>query len=448
MNDATVTFADARLRHCANRRAAAAGEVYPDRLRRYFSLAATFDARREISAWRGYQPTPLVELPGVAAEFGLGAVYYKDESARFGLGSFKALGGAYAVLRVVQDAIFTATGARASAGDLESGDGRFRAITAGLTVAAATDGNHGRAVAWGASRFGCRCRIYLHAGVSESRAQALRELGASVTRIRGDYDESVRVAAADAAANGWHLVADTVGAGDDGDFTVPATVMAGYSVMLEEIAAQAPGVLAGTESPSPESAPSPSPPSPDSPSPESPPSPSSPSPTSPSPSPGPVTHVFVQGGVGGLAASVAAYLWQKCGARRPRFIVVEPALAACLFASAKRGRAATVAIAEETLMAGLSCGEASSLAWEVLAAAADDFLTIPDALVAPTMRMLAHADPPVEAGESAIAGLAGCLAARRQPPLAAALDLNTRSRVLIIGSEGATDREIYRKFVG
>jgi len=453
MNDATVTFAAARLRHCANRQAAAAGEVYPDRLRRYFSLAATFDARREISAWRGYQPTPLVELRGVAAEFGLGAVYYKDESGRFGLGSFKALGGAYAVLRVVQDAIFTATGARASAGDLESGDGRFRAITADITVAAATDGNHGRAVAWGASRFGCACRIYLHAGVSDARARALRELGASVTRIRGDYDESVRRAAADAAANGWHLVADTVGAGDDGDFTVPATVMTGYSVMLEEIATQAPGVLAGTEAASPTSSPSPTSPSPSSPSPGSAPSPSPPSPQlsrspSPSPSPGPVTHVFVQGGVGGLAASVAAYLWQKCGARRPRFIVVEPALAACLFASAKRGHASAVAIAEETLMAGLSCGEASSLAWEVLAAAADDFLTIPDALVAPTMRLLAHGSPPLEAGESAIAGLAGCLAARRQPPLAAALDLNTRSRVLIIGSEGATDREIYRKFVG
>jgi len=149
-----------------------------------------------------------------------------------------------------------------------------------------------------------------------------------------------------------------------------------------------------------------------------------------------------------LAASVAAYLWQKCGARRPRFIVVEPALAACLFTSAQRGRAAAVSITQETLMAGLSCGEASALAWEVLAAAADDFLTIPDALVAPTMRLLAHGSPPLEAGESAIAGLAGCLAARRQPPLAAALDLNTRSRVLIIGSEGATDREIYRKFVG
>jgi len=428
MNDSV--FADARLRHCANRQAAAAGDAYPAALSRHFSLAATLAAMREIAAWRGYQPTPLVELPGVAAEFDLGAVYYKDESARFGLGSFKALGGAYAVLRVVQREVFAATGARVTARELEGGGarrGRFRAIAAGLTVTAATDGNHGRAVAWGAARFGCACRIYLHAQVSESRARALRALGAQVVRIRGDYDESVRVAAAAAAAHGWRLVADTVGA--DGDAATPATVMAGYGVMLEEIAAQ--GVL---PAPLPE-APSPSSPSP---------SPSSPS----SKSPPPITHVFVQGGVGGLAAALAAWLWQKCGARRPRLAVVEPELAACLFASAQQARAASVRIEKETLMAGLSCGEASRLAWKVLAPAADDFLTIPDALVAPTMQLLARADPPVEAGESAVAGLAACLAARRQPALAAALGLDANSRILAFNTEGATDREIYRRLVG
>lgn len=423
MNDSL--FARAKLRHFANRRAAAAAD-YPAELRRHFSLRATADAMREISAWRGYRPTPLVELRRLADEFGLGAMYYKDESGRFGLGSFKALGGAFAVLRVLQKLVLESTGERASAGELENRAGRFRAVTARATVVTATDGNHGRAVAWGAARFGCNCRIYIHAGVSENRARGLRELGAKVERLRGDYDESVRVAAAHAAANDWHLVADTSGPGDT---ETPATVMAGYSVMLAEIAAQAPGVLAG-ESPSPKS-----------PSPEHAPSPSS-------PSPGPVTHVFVQGGVGGLAAAVAAYLWEACGARRPRFIVVEPELAACLLRSAQHGRAAAVEIAEETLMAGLSCGEASVLAWEVLGAAADDFLTIADDLVAPVMQLLAHGEPRVEAGESAVAGLAACLAACAQPPLAAALNLNAHSRVLVFGTEGATDREIYRKLVG
>lgn len=417
-------FARVRLRHHANRRAAGAAAAYPDNLRRHFSLAASAEARREISAWRGYQPTPLRQLRALADEFGLGAVHYKDESGRFGLGSFKALGGAFAVLRVLQRLVFEATGARAAAGDLAGGE--FRAITARATVVTATDGNHGRAVAWGAARFGCACRIYIHAGVSESRARALREFGAEVTRIRGDYDESVRAAAADAAADGRHLVADTVGGdGGDGDFDTPADVMAGYSVMLAEIAAQAPGVLPGARPPE------------------------SSSPGAPADrADGALTHVFVQGGVGGLAAAVAAYLWERCGARRPRFVVVEPELAACLLRSAQLGRAATVDIAEETLMAGLSCGAASALAWEVLGAAADDFLTIADDLVAPVMRLLAHGDPPVEGGESAVAGLAGCLAARAQPQLAAALGLDARSRVLVFGTEGATDPDIYRRLVG
>jgi len=201
------------------------------------------------------------------------------------------------------------------------------------------------------------------------------------------------------------------------------------------------------DAPAPELSPSPeSPSSPElspSPAPESP----QPSPESPSPA-RPLTHVFVQGGVGGLAAAVAAYLWERCGARRPRFIVVEPELAACLLRSAQQGRAAAVDIAAETLMAGLSCGEASALAWEALGAAADDFLTIADDLVAPTMRLLARAEPPVEAGESAIAGLAAALAARANPPIAAALNLDARSRILAFGTEGATDPEIYRKLVG
>lgn len=401
MKKTDPVFAGARIRHHANRRRAAAAADYPEALRRHFSLAATAEAAGEISAWPEYRPSALTPLPGLAAEFGLGAIHYKDESGRFGLGSFKALGGAYAVLGVLQQRIQARTGERASARDLEGG--RFSDLAARATVVTATDGNHGRSVAWGAARFGCACRIYIHAGVSERRARAMSELGAEVVRIRGNYDESVRLAAAHADANGWHLVSDT---SQPGYTDLPAKVMAGYSVMMEEITAQLPrGTGAG------------------------------------------LTHVFVQGGVGGLAASVAAYLWEKWGARRPRFIVVEPQLAACLFHSARQGRATEVRITEETVMAGLSCGEVSMLAWRVLSAAADDFLTITDDLVAPVMRMLAHGEARVEAGESAVAGLAACLAARANPALAAALGLNRRSQVLVFGTEGATDRDIYRAMV-
>jgi len=397
-------LAGARIRHHANRRRAAATADYPEALRRHFSLAATAEAAGEISAWPGYRPSALTPLQDLAAEFGLGAIHYKDESGRFGLGSFKALGGAYAVLSVLQRQVQAHTGQRASARDLEGG--RFSDLAARTTVVTATDGNHGRSVAWGAARFGCACRIYIHAAVSERRARAMSQLGAQVVRIRGNYDESVRLAAAHARANHWHLVSDTSGPG----YTdLPAKVMAGYSVMMEEIAAQLPArpPRAGAG----------------------------------------LTHVFVQGGVGGLAASVAAYLWEKWGARRPRFIVVEPQLAACLFQSARHGRATEVRITEETVMAGLSCGEVSMLAWQVLSAAADDFLTITDQPVAPMMRILAHGEARVEAGESAVAGLAACLAARANPALAAALGLNRRSQVLVFGTEGATDRDIYRAMV-
>src|SRR3954466_2411173 len=121
-------------------------------------------ARDEIASWPGYAATPLRELPGLAQALGLGRLWYKDEAGRFGVGSFKALGGAYAVLRVVQRAVETATGARVGARELIAG--KHREVAAGVTVTAATDGNHGRAVAWGARLFGCRCVIFIHPGVS------------------------------------------------------------------------------------------------------------------------------------------------------------------------------------------------------------------------------------------------------------------------------------------
>lgn len=400
-------FTNTPLQYHANRQ----GETpdYPHSLLRYFSLAKTAEAVREISAWPGYHPTPLVQLAPLATEFGLGGIYYKDEASRFGLGSFKALGGAYAVLYLLQRKIIDHCGKSVSARDLEGG--QFRELVAGITVVTATDGNHGRSVAWAAQRFGCRCRIYIHAGVSERREQAMQELGAEVIRVSGNYDESVRVAASDARAQNWHVVSDT---SYRGYTELPAKVMAGYSVMLAEIMQQLP-------------------------------------------SPAGLTHLFVQGGVGGLAAAATAYLWEKLGANRPRCIVVEPVLADCLFQSARNNRITVAQVTEESIMAGLSCGEVSKLAWEVLGLATDDFMTITDELVAPVMRMLAQGSwvtvdhrpvHGIEAGESAVAGLAACLAASQQPKWQDAIDLNENSQVLVLGTEGATDREIYQKMVG
>jgi diaminopropionate ammonia-lyase len=162
------------------------------------------------------------------------------------------------------------------------------------------------------------------------------------------------------------------------------------------------------------------------------------------------THVFLQGGVGGMAAGIIAALVQHWGEQSPRVVIVDPELAACLYESARQGTATTVAIAQETIMAGLSCGEPSPLAWEILAQEAADYVTIPDTLIPPTVRMLARplpGDPMIEAGESAVAGLSALIAARTDPALSKALGLDTTSRVLLIGSEGITDPEIYAQIM-
>ncbi len=342
--------------------------------------------------WPGYAPTPLHRLDALAARHGLGTVRYKDESRRFALASFKALGGALAVQRLLQR-LWT------EAGRPEP----FAAFAATVTVACATDGNHGRAVAWGAARAGCRCRVYLHATVSDGRKRAIERFGAEVVRTPGTYDDSVRRAARDAAAAGWHVVSDT---SYPGYTEIPKDVMRGYMVM----AAEAFDAMAA-----------------------------------------PPTHVAVQGGVGGVAAAVLAVAWQRFGADRPRFVVVEPARAACILDSVGAGARTTVDGALDTLMAGLACGEVSLLAWEILRAGVDDALAIDDEAAVAVMRLLAAPegdDPPIVAGESATCGLAGVLAAAERPELAAALGLDRASRVLVFGTEGATDPALYAELVG
>jgi diaminopropionate ammonia-lyase len=290
------------------------------------SRAGCAAATREIVSWPGYAPTPLVELPGLAAAAGVAAIWYKDESDSFGLGSFKALGSAYGVFRVLAGEIAR----RKGVGHLGSADlieGRYRDLTQAITVVCATDGNHGRAVAWGAGIFGCRSVVYLHAKVSEGRGGAIARHGARVVRVAGTYDDSVRQAALDAARDGWFVVSDT---SYEGYLEVPRDVMQGYTVLVDEAMRQLP---AGDRP----------------------------------------SHAFVQAGVGGLAAAVCAQLWESWGRHRPR---------------------------------------------------------------------------PVVAGESGVGGLAGLLAVAADAQARRDLGLDGASRVLVIGSEGDTDPELYRRLVG
>jgi diaminopropionate ammonia-lyase len=354
-------------------------------------------AKAEIISWDGYALTPLRDLGPLARQAGLGAIRLKDEAGRFGLGSFKALGGAYAVACILS-AELARRGVASEVRSAELAAGGHRHVTETLVVTCATDGNHGRAVAWGAQRFHCRCVIFVHAGVSQARIDAIARYGAEVRRVPGTYDDAVREATRQAEANGWFIVSDTSWPG----YTdVPGQVMQGYRLMADEAADQWDG--------------------------------------------GSPTHVFIQGGVGGVAAAVSTQMRARFHPA-PALIVVEPDRAACLLASAELGEATAIPGDLDTLMAGLACGEPSLLAWQELEHAATAFLAIPDEAAVACMRLLAEAG--IVGGESGVAGLAGCLLAAADPAARETLALDAASRVLLFNTEGATDPVLYDKLVG
>lgn len=364
--------------------------VYTPAMDAILSDAGFAEAARVIRSWPGYAPTPLVALPGLASALGVGSVHLKDEGGRFGLGSFKALGGAYAVARLLE-----AEARRAGA--------TVAAIAPAVTVTCATDGNHGRSVAWGARLFGCRCVIFIHAHVSEGRRAAIAAYGAEVRRTAGNYDDSVREAQATADREGWFVVSDT---SYPGYRDVPRDVMQGYEIM----AAEALDAM-----------------------------------------PEPPTHILLQTGVGGMAAAVAAAAWRRAGRTRPVVVLADPEKAACLYDSIAAGRPVAVTGDLDTMMAGLACGEVSELAFEILATGADAVVRLPDAAAVAAMRILADGafgDPPVVAGESAVAGLAALAALMADPPAAAALALGPAARVLLFATEGDTDPDLYAALVG
>jgi diaminopropionate ammonia-lyase len=347
-------------------------------------------AKAEITSWSGYAPTPLRDLPLA------GTVRLKDEAGRFGLGSFKALGGAYAVVNLLAGEL-ARRGVARSVGSAELETGHYTDTTRTITITSATDGNHGRAVAWAAARFHCHCVIYLHAGVSAAREAAIAAFGADIRRVPGTYDDSVRTCAHEASANGWFVVSDTSWPG----YTeIPRTIMQGYRLMAAEAADQWGGP--------------------------------------------PPTHVFIQGGVGGAAAAVSVEVHARWG-DAPALIVVEPERAACLLESARAGRPVRLDGALDTIMAGLACGEPSLIAWQELDRAAAAFLAIPDAAAVETMKLLATWA--IVAGESGVAGLAGYRLAMADADAAAALGLDRDSRVLTFNTEGATDPALYASLI-
>jgi diaminopropionate ammonia-lyase len=365
----------------------------------------SLEAAGEVERFLGYREnhvvTPLRALPALARKFGVGAIDIKDEGLRLGLGSFKALGGSYAVIRLVLDAASEHLGCAVDVASLQTSD--VRAIATDMTFACATDGNHGRSVAQGAKLVGARAVVFVHSGVSQERVEAIARFGAEMVRVAGSYDDSVEEAARVADMNGWTIVSDTSWPGYE---RIPALVMQGYTVMVREALRQL------SEAP---------------------------------------THVFVQAGVGGVAAAVAGHLSVALAEQRPTFIVVEPARAACVYESARVGRPVKVERGESTVMAMLECYEPSLIAWRVLSRVADGFMTVDEEDAVAAMKQLARpfgADPATIAGESGGVGLAGLTRALADHDAREALRLGPQSRILLINTEGATDPLRYAELVG
>lgn len=345
-------------------------------------LPAPSDARAFHRTLPGYAPTPLVELPSLAKELGLGRLFVKDESKRFGLNAFKGLGASYAIHRVMQ----------ANPGKI------------GWTFATATDGNHGRAVAWSAKRLGQKAVVFVPSNTVAARIDSIRGEGAEVVVVNGTYDETVTRAAADAAKHGWQVISDTAW---PGYMEIPGWIMEGYATLFDEAEEQREAAKAPA-----------------------------------------FDTVFLQAGVGGLA--YAGVVHAARAAKRPAMISVEPTDADCLLESilSKDGSMQVAKGKQNSIMAGLNCGTPSLLAWPAIRAAVDFFVAVDDRFAEDAMRRLASLR--VVSGESGAAGLAGLLAICGDGALARereALPLGGNSSVLLISTEGDTDPANYRRIV-
>ena len=335
------------------------------------------DAYNSISKWEGYSPTPLVKLNKLSKELNLKNIFYKDENKRFNLKSFEALGGAYAVEKVTK-------------GNKE------------IVVATATAGNHGRSVAWGAKRLGLKCKIFISEFVSDARGKAMEALGAEVIKVKGNYENSLIECIKQSTENNWQIVQDVAWK----DYMlVPKYTMAGYSVMMKEIAEQI-----NNEK---------------------------------------ISHIILQAGVGGMAGAMVAGIARYLD-NIPTIIVVEPDSAACVMESIKTGKIEKIDIKRESLMGGMSCGEVSLVPWEILKNSVKHCISLPDDDIAKTMKLLGNAsfsEESIIAGENAAPGVISLIASCEDETIKTKIDLNENSNVLIFGCEGDTDQEMYQKLV-
>ena len=367
------------------------------------------EARRVHRAIPGYAPTPLVELPGLAAALRLGRVLVKDESHRFGLKAFKALGASYAIARWAAERLRERSGEERTPEALA--DRPLPARLGPVTFATATDGNHGRSVAWTARRLCRPAAIFMPAHSVPARVEAIRGEGAEVVLVDGDYDAAVRRCAEEATRHGWQVVSDTSWPGYS---EIPRWVADGYLTLFEEIDER----IAALGGPPPD-------------------------------------VVLVQAGVGALPAAAATHYRAAARAHRPRLVCVEPLAAACVLDSIAvgDGEPHTATGDLQTIMAGLACATPSPIAWPLVRDGFELFVAIDDDHARQAMRRYFHplgADPRVISGESGAAGLGALAAMTVLPELAEArarIGLDGDATVLLLNTEGDTDSEHFARVV-
>ena len=335
------------------------------------------EAYKTISSWNNYASTPLISLNKLNEKLKLNKIFYKDESKRFHLKSFKALGGAYAVEKIIK--------------------GNDKKV-----ISTATAGNHGRSVAWGSQKNGLECKIFISEFVSESRAEVMRNFGADVIRVKGNYEDSLNECIKQSNQNNWQIVQDV--AWEDYKL-VPKLTMAGYSVMMKEISEQIKNEK--------------------------------------------ISHVILQAGVGGMAAAMVAGIVRYLD-YIPQIIIVEPDSAACVLESIKKGKIEKISIDKESIMGGMSCGEVSLVPWEILKNSVHYCVTISDDYISKTIKYLANnqfSDEKIIGGECSTPGIASLVGLSNNDEVRKTISLNEDSCVLLFGCEGDADEELYQKLL-
>ena len=364
-----------------------------------------FNFHQKIS---GYRISPLKGLNHLSKFLGLGGIWVKDESERLNLNSFKILGGSYAIYKHIKE-VLNVKGRELSFAEITSEENREKLKD--LVIATATDGNHGRGVAWTANKLGLRSMIYVHKNTAKARIKTIQNYGATVKIINGTYDEAVEQVTVDAKKNNWQIIADTAWEGYE---KIPTWIMQGYSTMYLETQEQLAAL--GIVKP---------------------------------------THIFVQAGVGSLAASVVNYYKNLFHEDSPTTIIVEPDNANCIFQSAIKNeeKPFNVEIVKNTIMAGLECGNPNPIAWDILRTQADYFFSCPDYVAAKGMRVYAmplQGDPMIVSGESGAVTLGALMFIMKQKSLEnlkKELKLDADSQVLLINTEGNTDPINFKQVV-